>query len=276
MLGPNGAGKSTAFNIATGLLTSTSGDVFVNENSVAQHRTAACRDVGACPQFPRLWGDLTVRDHLGVFVALRGLPSPFSFNRRTRALGQHAVEVLATAMQIGGPALEKHSSALSGGMRRRLSLAISLIGAPPLLILDEPTTGLDPITRRDVWELLQKMNNDSRSCVISTHSMEEADTLCSRIAIMTRGKLRVVDAQDRLKTRFGSGYTVMLSASAETFDVPALLRSIHPEAVCTNLRHCTYGNSPAGPTHDGTTMWNSFDRPTCCTRYIHAILCKAL
>ena len=224
VLGPNGAGKSTAFNIMGGLLSATSGDAFVNGRSVTYDCEGARQHLGECPQFPRLWGDLTVFDHLGLYAALRGLPSPYSFSGAKRAEARTVIKILATVMQLGGASLHKPAKALSGGMKRRLSLAIALTGCPPLTVLDEPTTGLDPITRRDVWDLLaQLQQKDENACVISTHSMEEADTLCNRIAIISRGELRVSGTQEELKRQFGTGFTVTLTVTDPNYDVEALL-----------------------------------------------------
>ena len=224
VLGPNGAGKSTAFNIMGGLLSATSGDAFVDGHSVTDDCEGARQHLGECPQFPRLWDDLTVFDHLGLYAALRGLPSPYSFSAVKRAEARKVVKVLATVMQLGGASLHKPAKALSGGMKRRLSLAIALTGCPPLTVLDEPTTGLDPITRRDVWDLLaQLQQKDENACVISTHSMEEADTLCDRIAIITRGELRVSGTQEQLKRQFGTGFTVQLTVADPSYDVEGFL-----------------------------------------------------
>lgn len=232
VLGPNGAGKSTAFNIMAGLLSPTSGDAFVDGNSITFDCELARRYLGSCPQFPKLWPDLTVGEHLGIYATLRGLPCPWSLSRATRDAGRKTVEVLATVMQLGGATLSKKANQLSGGMKRRLSLAISMVGAPPLLVLDEPTTGLDPITRRDVWELLIRIQrNPAHACIISTHSMEEADTLCNRIAIMTKGRLRVDGKQDELKQRFGTGFTVSLTITKSNFDVDGFLKNrVHADA----------------------------------------------
>eukprot|EP00035_Acanthoeca_spectabilis_P039938 m.66067 g.66067 ORF g.66067 m.66067 type:complete len:1472 (+) comp9798_c0_seq2:173-4588(+) len=225
LLGPNGAGKSTAFNIMAGLLKSTSGDALIEGYSIHRHTDEARLRLGWCPQFPRVWPDLTVADHLGLFTMLRGLPSPFSLRRSQRAEGHKTVRLLADVMQLGGASLTKKASQLSGGMRRRLSLAISLVGAPPMMILDEPTTGLDPLTRGKVWELLGALRRESsrRGIIISTHSMEEATALCNRIAILTHGKLQVYGTQDELKREYGTGYTVQLSVVDEGFDVRRFL-----------------------------------------------------
>ena len=232
VLGPNGAGKSTAFNIMSGTVAPTGGDVTINGHSVTKACTAARRSLGSCPQHPRLWDDLTVADHLGLYAALRGLPSLYSLSAATRAEARHMVNVLATVMQLGGASLHKPARTLSGGMKRRLSLAIALVGCPPLTVLDEPTTGLDPLTRREVWNLLaQLQSKEGHAFVISTHSMEEADTLCSRIAIMAHGQLRVAGTQEQLKRQFGTGLTVQLTVASPTFSVGAFLsRHVHVDA----------------------------------------------
>lgn len=234
LLGPNGAGKSTAFKIMAGLLKSTSGDAEIEGFSIHTACDKARHRLGWCPQFPRLWPDLTVADHLGLFVMLRGLPSPFSLYSADRNQGRRTVRKFADVMQLGGATLTKKSSQLSGGMRRRLSLAISLVGAPPLMILDEPTTGLDPLTRGGVWDLLGALRRDSsrRGIIVSTHSMEEATALCNRIAILTHGCLQVTGTQDELKRQYGTGYTVQFSVATDTVvDVRQfLIDQIHKDA----------------------------------------------
>lgn len=101
-------------------------------------------------------------------------------------------------------------SQLSGGMKRRLSLAIALVGKPKLILLDEPTSGLDPETRRAIWDIINLQRQD-KSLILTTHNMEEADVLCSRIAILSKGKLLCIGTQLHLKNKFGKGYSLSIT-----------------------------------------------------------------
>ena len=125
---------------------------------------------------------------------------------------------------------KRTSKALSGGMRRRLSLAIALIGQPPVVFLDEPTTGLDPETKRNIWSLIDKFKKD-RCVVLTTHSMDEADALCSRIGIMSHGKLRCVGENLHLKNIYGNGYKIEARFEAATkSEAIAFMESVLPNA----------------------------------------------
>jgi ABC-type multidrug transport system ATPase subunit len=137
------------------------------------------------------------------FARLKGLP---------RNQVRKAAHDVAKAVGLGGPQVyERNAGLLSGGMRRRLSIAISVLGAPRVLLLDEPTTGLDPSTRYEIWGLLGAFATDERAVIITTHMMIEADTLCDRIAIIAEGNLKVVATQQHLKNKYGSGYTLQLN-----------------------------------------------------------------
>ena len=123
---------------------------------------------------------------------LKGVP----LSRRTIAARK-----LAEKVELAGDAFNKSASALSGGMRRRLSIAIALTESPPVLFFDEPTTGLDPETRRSIWGIIQKQQAEGKTAIVTTHSMEEADALCARIGIMAGGQLRCLGTQLHLKSK---------------------------------------------------------------------------
>ena len=201
LLGPNGAGKTTTINLLTGVLPITSGDACVGGHSIRGGEMSAIRRLmGVCPQFDVLWGDMTAREHLLLFAALKGLP---------REQWERTTNELLDRTKLT-PAADRRSSGFSGGMKRRLSVGIALIGDPEVVYLDEPTTGMDPITRRYVWDIILEAKA-GRAIVLTTHSMEEADVLADNITIIAKGRLRCFGSSLRLKTKFGTGYRIATS-----------------------------------------------------------------
>jgi ABC-type multidrug transport system ATPase subunit len=194
LLGPNGAGKTTTLSMIIGAISPTSGQILID----GEPRTDDLwKRVGVCPQFDTVWPDLTVEEHFIFYCRLRGVTSSQIANRARN---------IAVAVELDGDAYRMMASQLSGGMRRRLSIGITLAANPRVLIFDEPTTGLDPVTRRQIWKLIEKLKADTQRCtVITTHSMEEADSLCNRIGIVCIGKLRAIGSQVHLKNKFGAG-----------------------------------------------------------------------
>mmetsp|Transcript_4127 Transcript_4127/g.11928 ORF Transcript_4127/g.11928 Transcript_4127/m.11928 type:complete len:253 (+) Transcript_4127:273-1031(+) len=153
--------------------------------------------LGVCPQFDVLWPPLTVLDHFLFYTRLAGVPR-----------ADESTIATAAAAAVGlGHKLATPVSKLSGGQKRRVSLGVSLVGSPAVVFLDEPTTGLDPATKKMVWKLIE-IARHGRVVVLTTHSMEEADALCTRIGIMIQGNLRVLGTTTRLKSKFGEGYKV--------------------------------------------------------------------
>lgn len=197
LLGPNGAGKTTAINCLTGISPVTSGDALIHGHSIRSSvgMSNIRRIIGVCPQFDILWDELTGQEHLSLFANIKGLP-----NATISTVVQNSLaEVRLTN------AAKMRASSYSGGMKRRLSVAIALIGDPKLIILDEPTTGMDPISRRHVWDIIENAKR-GRAIILTTHSMEEADILSDRIGIMAKGRLRCIGTSIRLKSRFGTGF----------------------------------------------------------------------
>ncbi|KAL3149709.1 hypothetical protein ABBQ38_013538 [Trebouxia sp. C0009 RCD-2024] len=207
LLGPNGAGKSTTINCLTGVLPATAGEVIVNGSSIT-HQGGLDRvrgAMGVCNQFDVLWDNLTGREHLLLFGAIKGLTKMQAAAQADALLEQ----VKLTA--AGGV----RAGAYSGGMRRRLSLAIALLGNPKILYLDEPTTGMDPVSRRHLWDLIASVKKQC-AVVLTTHSMEEADILGDRIGIMARGRLRCLGSGLHLKQKFGSGYRLSIQLQQDS------------------------------------------------------------
>ncbi|KAI4374544.1 hypothetical protein MLD38_012526 [Melastoma candidum] len=202
LLGPNGAGKTTAINCLTGITPVTGGDALIYGYSIRSSvgMSNIRKIIGVCPQFDILWDLLTGEEHLYLFAKIKGLP-PNSIKM--------VVEKSLTEVRLTESA-KMRSGHYSGGMKRRLSVAIALIGDPKLVILDEPTTGMDPITRRHVWDIIEDAKK-GRAIILTTHSMEEADILSDRIGIMAKGRLRCIGTSIRLKSRFGTGFVANLS-----------------------------------------------------------------
>ncbi|XP_027352549.1 ABC transporter A family member 2 isoform X3 [Abrus precatorius] len=202
LLGPNGAGKTTAINCLTGITPVTNGDALIYGHSIRSSTGMSNirKLIGVCPQFDILWDALSGQEHLQLFATIKGL-SPASIKSITQT---SLAEVRLT------DAAKVRAGSYSGGMKRRLSVAIALIGDPKLVILDEPTTGMDPITRRHVWDIIENAKR-GRAIVLTTHSMEEADILSDRIGIMAKGRLRCIGTSIRLKSRFGTGFIANIS-----------------------------------------------------------------
>jgi len=206
LLGPNGAGKTTLVSILCGMTKSTSGFALIDGLDIRTQMSQVHRVLGLCPQHDIFWSDLTVEEHLLFYSRLKG----YTHNEKAH------VHEIARMMGLGVPHVTKKVSELSGGMKRRLSIAIAMVGDSQLILLDEPTTGLDPETRRSMWDVINA-NKEGRSIIITTHNMEEAEVLCGKIAIMTLGRLKCFGSPLYLKNKFGSGYKLSLTIHPDSF-----------------------------------------------------------
>jgi ABC-2 type transport system ATP-binding protein len=190
LLGPNGAGKSTLIRMLTTLLPPTSGTARINGFDVVRAPDVVRKIIGVIPQALTSDLDLTAGENLEIFAKLYGVPR----ERRARLIREmlDAVELLAWA--------DKPVKNLSGGMRRRLEIARGLVHEPQIFFLDEPTTGLDPVSRVAVWEMLVKLKKEhDLTILMTTHYMDEADKLCDRVAIIDHGKLMALDSPMKLR-----------------------------------------------------------------------------
>jgi ATP-binding cassette, subfamily A (ABC1), member 3 len=186
----------------------TRGDAFLDGYSVAREPQKIRRLIGYCPQFDALFGCLTGREHLFLYGAVKGI----STNILPRVVERKLLEV-----GLSETDWDRMSKEYSGGMKRRLSLACATVGQPSLLFLDECSTGVDPISRREIWKLVSDIvagrglaEKDKPSVILTTHNMEECEALCPRIGIMANGKLRCLGSAQHLKNKFGNGYQVEL------------------------------------------------------------------
>ena len=200
LLGPNGAGKTTFFSILTGIYEPTSGNAFIRGHSIRSELERSHEFIGYCPQFDLLWEDLSVENTLLFYSRIK--------NKETSKIYRMVDKVLKDVK------LTKFKNylvrELSGGMKRRLSLGIALIGEPPIVFLDEPTTGLDPKNKREIWDILFHCKQD-RCMILTTHLMDEAETLCDRIGIILKGKIRCLGTQYKLKSEYGKGFKLCIN-----------------------------------------------------------------
>jgi ABC-2 type transport system ATP-binding protein len=190
LLGPNGAGKSTLIRMMTTLLPLTSGRITVFKEDVALSPNRARLEIGVIPQAMTSDTELTVQENLSIYAKLYGV----KHDERRQAI-KELLEIVGLTKWRDA---EVHT--LSGGMRRRVEVARGLVHSPKILFLDEPTTGLDPVSRVDVWEMLEKIQRERQlTILLTTHHMEEADRLCDRIAIFDHGRLITLDTPSNLK-----------------------------------------------------------------------------
>ncbi|XP_028967478.1 ATP-binding cassette sub-family A member 1 [Galendromus occidentalis] len=226
LLGHNGAGKTTTMNIMTGLFPPTRGEIYINGHSVRSSTKEARQGVGLCPQHNVLFDDLTVEEHLHFFSDLKSSSS-----------SMNEVRDLMTKLELNAKA-GTLSKSLSGGMKRKLSLANAMVGGSSVLILDEPSSGLDPEARRLVWDLLQQ-ERTRRTVLMTTHYMEEADVLGDRIAFLAKGKLMCAGSPMFLKRKFETGYKLRLTKASPNLDpesvVAAVKNQLSPNANNVNL-----------------------------------------
>lgn len=209
LLGINGAGKTTTFKMMTGDELISSGDAYIQGYSMKNQMHKVHQLIGYCPQFDALLMDLTGRETLKIFSLLRGIPRDEIHeitNKLSLELGFHKH-------------LDKKIDAFSGGNKRKLSTALALIGDPSLIFLDEPTTGMDPGAKRQLWNIVNKTRNSGRSVVMTSHSMEECEALCTKLAIMVNGEFKCLGSTQHLKNKFSKGFILTIKAGRDDDEV---------------------------------------------------------
>src|SRR5712671_1706495 len=225
LLGPNGAGKSTLIRMMTTLIPITAGTVRVEGHDVARDPDAVRRTIGVIPQALTSDLDLTVEENLNIYAKLYDVP--------TKPRKQAIVELLETVDLTKWRGAQ--TKTLSGGMRRRLEIARGLVHSPKIFFLDEPTTGLDPVSRVAVWEMLGNIKSKRQlTILITTHYMDEADRLCDRIAIVDHGKLVALDTPEALKASVPGSNVIEVQFDNAPSDWEQRLRSL-PEV--TSIQH---------------------------------------
>jgi ABC-2 type transport system ATP-binding protein len=205
LLGPNGAGKSTLIRMLTTLVTPTSGTARVNGFDVTREANEVRQSIGVIPQAMTSDLDLSAEENLSIFAKLYGIP---------REKRRQTIRDLIRAVDLE-PWLDKPVKMFSGGMRRRLEIARGLVHEPKIFFLDEPTTGLDPVSRVAVWEMLSRLKKErDLTILVTTHYMDEADKLCDRIAIVDHGKLVALDSPLKLKASIPGKNVIEVGFSA--------------------------------------------------------------
>ena len=187
-LGPNGAGKSTTIRILCGLLTPTSGKAFVNGVDVAVNPEEARRSIGYMSQKFSLYDDLTVEQNIDFYSGMYGIPKDKRDERK-----RYVLEMAGLSERRGAI-----TGVLSGGWKQRLALGCAILHNPPVLFLDEPTSGVDPIARQTFWALIREMARAGHTIFVSTHYMDEAE-YCYRLALMYRGRIIAMGTPDELR-----------------------------------------------------------------------------
>ncbi|RZC20523.1 ABC transporter A family member 1 isoform C [Glycine soja] len=242
-LGTNGAGKTTTISMLCGEECPSDGTAFIFGKDICSHPKAARRYIGYCPQFDALLEFLTVREHLELYARIKGVPD--------FAIDNVVMEKL-TEFDLLKHA-NKPSFSLSGGNKRKLSVAIAMIGDPPIVILDEPSTGMDPIAKRFMWDVISRISTrrGKTAVILTTHSMNEAQALCTRIGIMVGGRLRCIGSPQHLKTRFGNHLELEVKPTeVSSADLQNLCQAIqerlldvpsHPRSLLNDLEICIGG-----------------------------------
>lgn len=205
LLGPNGAGKTTSISMISGLLEGDAGEVVVNGNHVSTRSTAGKDDIGLVPQDLAIYPDLSARENLTFFGRLYGMGGD--------ALATRVDEVLkVVGLDDRADDLTKE---YSGGMKRRLNIGIGLLHKPRLLILDEPTVGVDPQSRNAILESVESLSEEGMAVLYTTHYMEEAERLCDRVAIIDEGVIQAEGTRRELVSLVGEKDRVSISASGD-------------------------------------------------------------
>lgn len=197
ILGPNGAGKTTTLEMIEGLKPMTSGQIFLDGHDVEKQTRTVKSLIGVQLQSASFFDGLNLLELLDVFAAMYG----------------REIDAMALLEQVHLTEKAKNRiGELSGGQKQRLSIAVALVNDPKVLFLDEPTTGLDPQARRNLWELITQINNEGKTIVLTTHYLEEAEILCDRIAIMDHAKIIALDTTKNLIAQTGPGSSIVFKS----------------------------------------------------------------
>lgn len=208
MLGVNGAGKTTVFRILIGETRRSSGQAWIFGKTLNDNWQRIYTTIGYCPQVDEMPPNMTIRELLTMFSLLRGVPRDMV-----------APNCVMTSISFGFyEHIDKRIRNLSGGMRRKLSAAIAMVGDAQLLLLDEPSTGMDPLGRRSLWNALVRSRKAGRSIVLTSHNMEECEALCTKATIMVNGVLQCMGTVQHLKSKFNRGFAAMIQMDLDAMN----------------------------------------------------------
>ena len=242
LLGPNGAGKSTLIRMLTTLMLPTAGTALVDGADIVKDPDKVRHAIGVIPQAMTSDLELSCRENLSIYAKLYSVPK----ERREKLIGEllQAVDLTEWA--------DSQVKKLSGGMRRRLEIARGLVHEPRIFFLDEPTTGLDPVSRKNVWEMLERIKGErDLTLVLTTHLMDEADKLCDRIAIVDHGRLMALDSPIRLKAAVPGDNALEVLFSGTPADWKARVGALPAVAAVSSDGDAYHISSKDGP---ATTM----------------------
>ncbi|XP_031417198.1 ATP-binding cassette sub-family A member 5 [Clupea harengus] len=207
LLGPNGAGKSTIMHMLAGDTDPTAGQILMGDYSTDFHPVDnPLEHVGYCPQVNPLWPRVTLQEHLQIYAAIKGLRPQDVPN---------IIKRVVNALELKEH-LHKQAKNLSAGIKRKLCFALSMLGNPQIVLLDEPSTGMDPKSKQRMWRAIRAaFKNRQRGAILTTHYMEEAEAVCDRVAIMVSGQLRCIGTIQHLKAKYGRGYSLEIKLREE-------------------------------------------------------------
>jgi ATP-binding cassette, subfamily A (ABC1), member 3 len=210
LLGINGAGKTSLLSMLSGEIAPTVGDITLNGLSMSTQSHQCRKHIGFCPQFDALFELLTAREHLALYARLKGIAE----RDIETVVNDKITEMGLTEYQ------NRLAGTYSGGNKRKLSVAIAMIGEPSIVFLDEPSTGMDPAARRFMWDIISDIVTKREKCclILTTHSMEEAEALCTRVGIMVGGVIRCIGSTQHLRTQYGKGYQIEFDMEIPTTD----------------------------------------------------------
>lgn len=223
LLGPNGAGKTTTINLLIGLTAADAGEIFIFGKKANGHNREVRRKIGIVPQEIAIYEDLTAAENVGFFARLYGL--------KGKLFHQQVDEALAfTGLEDKGREFPKK---FSGGMKRRLNIACAVVHRPELIIMDEPTVGIDPQSRNHILNSVQELNSQGTTVIYTSHYMEEVEALCSRVAIMDLGRVIARGSKEELKELVASEERIVLELSAVNFTLVDELKGIGGVKECS-------------------------------------------
>jgi ATP-binding cassette subfamily A (ABC1) protein 3 len=208
LLGINGAGKTTTFKMMTGDELITAGDAFIRGFSMKSDLEKVHRLIGYTPQYDALIPELTGNETLKIFSLIRGIPK-YEINQNINRMSSE----MGFQQHLG-----KQIKAFSGGNKRKMSTCLALLGYPQLIFLDEPTTGIDPQAKRQLWDVITKTRNSGRAIVITSHSMEECENLCTKIGIMVNGQFKCLGSVQYLKNKYSKGFVLTIKMGKDDTD----------------------------------------------------------